>query len=222
MKHRLDWLEAALLTLPFIVIAWFWERLPAQIPMHWNLAGEVDRWSSSRWEVLILPVLGLVTVLLIRFLPRIDPKLTAASETGRMPVALQAIRLALASCLVLVFAVQIAQALDAPVSGTRLVVLCVLLLFAIMGNYLGNLRQNYFVGIRTPWTLEDPNTWRATHRIGGQLLFFGSSLLIILGFIVSEPLLVSLAVTSLLAFVLWAFAYSWHDFRQRRPQQTLS
>jgi uncharacterized membrane protein len=82
-----------------------------------------------------------------------------------------------------------------------------------LGNYLPNLRPNYFVGIRTPWTLEDAETWRATHRLGGKLMFFGSLLLLISEFFVSAGIFTFLFVSFILLLVLWSFLYSWHHFR---------
>ena len=90
---------------------------------------------------------------------------------------------------------------------------CILVLLAIMGNYLGNLRPNYFVGIRTPWTLESAETWRATHRLGGRLMFFGALLLLAAEFFLSQSAFGYLFVTLILLLVAWSFLYSWHHFR---------
>src|SRR5262249_49354304 len=73
-----------------------------------------------------------------------------------------------------IFAIQAGVALGYKIADARVIVWCILLLLAIPGNYLPNLRPNYFVGTRTPWTLENVETWRATHRLGGKLMFFGS------------------------------------------------
>lgn len=216
------WIEAALLAAPFAAVLALWDRLPARIPLHWNLGGEPDRWSSSRWEVLLLPLLGVAAVILCHVLPRLDPKLRATSESGRMPMALQILRMAFACFFGAIFIVQLAIAFDWPLPTARLVVASVLLLFAVTGNYLGNLRQNYFFGIRTPWTLQDFETWRVTHRRGGRLMFFGSSTLLLLQFLVRDRLFVCLLLTAALGFILWCFLYSWHDFRSRRNASHVS
>ena len=232
MKNKLAWLETALVAAPFAALLVLWDKLPARIPVHWNLAGEADRWSSSRWEVLLLPLIGLGSVLLCRALPPFDPKLREllsskssasdgdttqlTSETGRMPMALQVLRIALAAFFGAMFAVQLAAAFDWPLPTARIVFTGILLLFALIGNYLGNLRQNYFIGIRTPWTLDDAETWRATHRRGGQLLFFGSSALLLLTFVVRTEVFVPLVIGGAIAFAIWAFLFSWHHYHRRR------
>ena len=93
-----------------------------------------------------------------------------------------------------------------------------LLFFVVLGNYLGNLRPNYFIGIRTPWTLENPETWRATHRVGGRLMFFGALILLLLQFLLNERIFEWLFVASILALAAWGFVYSWHHCRTHGPK----
>ena len=110
------------------------------------------------------------------------------------------------------FCMQVAAALGHPVPAGRIVPTSTLLLLAVVGNYLSTLRPNYFAGIRTPWTLESPATWRATHRLGGRLTFYGSILLLLLQFFVSQSTFGILFITSAALLAVWAFWYSWHHF----------
>lgn len=215
MKNKFLWLEAALLLAPFVVIAALWNKLPARIPMHSNLRGEVDRWASSKSvEIFALPLIAIAVVALLRVLPRFDPKLQAMlQESGRMRAALQIMRLALAAFFGALFSIQIATAFGYTFAGGRAMVWCLLVLLAIMGNYLGNLRPNYFIGIRTPWTLESPATWRATHRLGGRLMFFGALLLLAAEFFLSPSAFGFLFGTLMILLGAWSLLYSWHHFR---------
>jgi uncharacterized membrane protein len=144
------------------VVVAFWNKLPARVPVHWNVRGEVDRWASSKpIEIFVLPLIAGAVVALLRVLPWLDPKLRATlQENERMRAALQIMRLALAAFFGALFSIQIATALGYTIASGRAVIWCTLVLLAIMGNYLGNLRPNYFIGIRTPWTLESAATWR--------------------------------------------------------------
>ncbi len=214
MKTKLDWVELALVAAPFVILAAVWNDLPQRVPIHWNLNGEIDRWSSKEFGVLFLPVTAAVTIALARVLPWMDPKVRrAGGDTGRMFPALQIVRLAIAAFFCLISAVQIGAALGHSFSVGRVVLSGTLLLLAVLGNYLGNLRPNYFFGIRTPWTLESPETWRATHRVGGRLMFFGSVALLLLGFVVTERLFFLLVIGGALALAVWGFVFSWHHFR---------
>jgi uncharacterized membrane protein len=212
MKNKLNWLEAVLLAAPLIALLVLWNDLPARVPVHWNLRGEIDGWSSKTF-ILLMPVMGLGIIVLLHVLPRLDPKLgRATSGPGRMQSVLGILRIALAAFFGVIFWMQFAAALGHTVAADRIVPAATLLLLATIGNYSSNLRPNYFVGLRTPWTLESPETWRATHRLGGRLMFFGSVLLLVLQFFVSARAFMFLFVASALLLVAWAFWYSWHHF----------
>ncbi len=210
MKNKLSYLELILLAAPFPVLALCWKQLPARVPMHWNLTGEIDGWASKP-SLLLMPLIGISAVALMSFLPRFDPKLRQnLGDHGRMPAILPILRLTLLLLLDVIFAVQIAVSLGARVDSGRLLLVATLIFLTVIGNFSTNLRPNYFVGIRTPWTLQNGETWRATHRLGGRLLFFGSVLLLLLQFFVSTRVFGWITCVSLLLLVIWAMIYSWH------------
>ena len=214
MKNKFDWLVAALLLAPFVVLAVFWNQLPERIPIHLNIRGEIDGWASKTTGLLVTPLIGLLVVGLLYVVPWLDPKLRRKAHRGdRMHKVLQILRVAFAGLFDAIFFVQIATALDRSIPASRIMNASVLILLAMLGNYLPNLRPNYFIGIRTPWTLESAETWRATHRLGGRLLFFGSLLLLVLECFINPSASSVLLVTFVLMFVVWAFLYSWHHFR---------
>lgn len=215
MKNKLNWLEGVLLLAPLVAVAIFWKELPERIPIHWNLRGEINGW-GSKYSLFVMPIVSLVTIVLLHWLPWIDPKLRRANGgQGRMQSALRILRLALAAFFAAIFATQLAATLGHAVPASRLIPTAMLLLLAIMGNYLSNLRPNYFAGIRTPWTLESPETWRATHRLGGHVMFFGSVILLVLQFFVSKSVFVPLFLTLVALYAVWAVWYSWHHFQRQ-------
>ena len=215
MKNKLNWLEGAFLIAPLLALAALWKDLPARVPVHWNLQGQIDAWSSKP-SLILMPLVSFVTIVLLHFLPRLDPKLRRSpGGHGHMQNAMAMLRLALAAFFAAIFAMQVATALGHALPAGRIVPSSILLLLAIFGNYSANLRPNYFAGIRTPWTLENPATWRATHRLGGRLLFFGSITLLALQFLVSERVFFILFMTSVGLLVVWAFWYSWHHFHSQ-------
>jgi uncharacterized membrane protein len=212
MKNKLNWLEGVLLLAPMVAPIVLWKELPERIPTHWNLHGQIDGWGSKPL-LFLLPVVSVVTIVLLHGLPWIDPKLRrTGGGQGRMQNVLRILRLTLAAFFAAIFAMQCTAALGHAVPVSRLMPSATLLLLAILGNYLSNLRPNYFAGIRTPWTLESPETWRATHRLGGRLLFFGSVTLLLLRFFVNESLFVTLFLAAVGLYAVWAVWYSWHHF----------
>jgi immunity protein, SdpI family len=214
MKTKLSWLEMILLAAPFVALAIYWNDLPARIPMHWNFRGQIDGWATKTPGIFIIPLTALGTTALLRVLPRFDPRLRRTpGDESRMPVVLPIVRIALLGLLGAIFFVQIAVSLGRSIAGGRIIMTCLLVFFVVLGNYLGNLRPNYFVGIRTPWTLENPETWRVTHRLGGRLMVFGALILLIAQVFLSERIFGLFFVTSILSLAAWGFVYSWHHCR---------
>ncbi|MBA3544311.1 MAG: SdpI family protein [Chthoniobacterales bacterium] len=211
---KLRWLEVILLAAPFAVLAIYWNELPARVPMHWNLRGEIDAWGAKGIGLFLLPLISLGVTALLLYLPRIDPKLRAASgHEGRMPAILPIIRLTSIVLLDAIFAVQIAVSLGWKINSGQVLMSCLLVFLVVLGNYLGSLRPNYFAGIRTPWTLENPETWRATHRQGGRLMFFGGLILLGAQFFLSQETFGLLFTISISLLVVWVIFYSWHHSR---------
>ncbi|MGH8093320.1 MAG: SdpI family protein [Chthoniobacterales bacterium] len=214
MKTKLSWLEAALLAVPLVALAICWNDLPGRVPIHWDLHGEINGWAAKTPGIFLIPLTALGVVVLPRILPWFDPKLRrTSSELSLISAVLPIVRIACLLLLDAIFFVQVATSLGRNFAGGRIIIGCLLVFFVILGNYLGNLRPNYFVGIRTPWTLEDSETWRTTHRLGGRLMFFGGLILFVAQFLRSESIFGWLFVASILLLAAWGFVYSWHHYR---------
>lgn len=218
MRTKLSWCETVLLTAPFVVLAIYWNDLPARVPSHWSFRGQIDGWATKTPGIFIVPLTALGMTALLRVLPWFDPRLRRTlGDESLMPAVLPIIRLAVLLLLDTIFFVQIAVSLGGTIPGGRIIVSAVLFFFMVLGNYLGNVRPNYFVGVRTLWTLENPETWRAAHRPGGRIMFFGGLSLLIAQFFLPETLFAPLFVVSILALVVWASVYSWHHFPTHVP-----
>jgi uncharacterized membrane protein len=214
MKNTLAWLEGVLLIAPFAALVVLWNQIPARVPIHWNIRGEIDGSAPKTIGLLITPIIALLAVALCHVASWLDPKLGRNLEkSDRMNKVLQILPLAFTGFFDAVFAVQLAVAFGLEISGARAINSCILVLFVILGNYLPYVRPNYFIGIRTPWTLENPETWRATHWVGGRLMFFGALVLLVLQLFVSASASGILMVAFALLLVVWSLLYSWHHFR---------
>jgi len=143
-----------------------WPAAPEQIPVHWNAQGDVDRYGGKVEGLLLLPLMTLAIYLLTRYLPRIDP---GRANYARFGGAYAAIRIGVLLLMAGVYAVVLAWVLKRPVDVSRLLPLAVGALFVLIGSVLGKVRPNWFVGIRTPWTMSSKISWVRTHRLGGWL-----------------------------------------------------
>lgn len=173
---RLIWL---IMALPAVYLAIIWNKLPEKVAMHYDLEGNPDRYGSKSELIIMAVVLiavNALTYLLLTNMYRIDPKKYAAENKDRLHSIALAVSIFIASlsCFILY------SSLDGSVKlSMGLVFSGVGLLFAVIGNYLPNLKPNYFAGLRLPWTLENEDNWRKTHRLAGKLFFSGGLILAI-------------------------------------------
>lgn len=151
-------------------------RLPAELPVHWNLQGEVDRWASSGSVIIGMPLLALGIAVLLTVLPTIDPRrANFAQYEGTWWLIGNAILTFMAALHILVVGSGLGWNIAMPV----VIGISVGGLLVVMGNYLTRVRPNWFLGIRTPWTLSSERSWRETHRLGGTLFVLGGLLIIV-------------------------------------------
>jgi uncharacterized membrane protein len=150
----------------FLVAAVCWSHASDRIPVHWNWEGKVDRYGGKFEGLLLLPLVSLGLYLLLLVLPLFDPgKANYPTFAG----AYNAIRLTVILFFSAIYAVGVLVSLGYHVNMTTVVGLAMGVLFIILGNVMGKIRPNWFVGVRTPWTLSSKLSWTKTHRLAGWL-----------------------------------------------------
>jgi uncharacterized membrane protein len=185
--------------------------MPEQIAIHWNIRGEVDGYLAKFWALFLMPFLSLGIFLLFLAIPKVDP-LKHNIEKFRnyydgLIVAVLVFLLYLDSLVIswnMGFRFSMFQAL-APAIGV---------LFYYLGVLTENAKRNWFVGIRTPWTLSNENVWDKTHKLGGKLFKIIGVLIGILGFFFEQYF-----VLLILAFVLidaaFVTIYSYFEYKKQ-------
>jgi len=155
-----------IIVLMFAASIYFYPQLPDKIPTHWNFKGEIDGYSGKLTGAFLMPVMNIIMYGLFIFIPAIDPK----KENYKLFESTYIYFRYLFHIFFLgIHGLIIASALGYNVDTGRLVTLAVSLLLMLMGNVMGRLKHNYFVGIKTPWTLANEEVWRKTHRLGAIL-----------------------------------------------------
>lgn len=151
--------------------AWGWIVTPAdaEIPVHWSASGEVNRYGSRLEAFGLIPALTLGLSVLLALAPRIDPRGRNLAESGSllMTVWMGALALLLVAHSALVLTATGVLDPNGPLLP-RLILLAVAAFMAVLGNLLGKARPNWFVGVRTPWTLSSDRSWDITHRWAGR------------------------------------------------------
>jgi uncharacterized membrane protein len=175
-----------------------YDRLPETMASHFGLNNEVNGTMSKGMMILILVLLGLVP-LVMRLARTIDPKKT---NYEKFTTAFEVKRFGSTLLLAVVGWVMIIYNLGHHVDILRFAMVSLGALFAVMGNYLTQVKINYMFGIRTPWTLGNEEVWRKTHRLGGPLMMIGGVIALITAFI-NDPVanvifLLVIVITSLI------------------------
>ena len=215
---RQESVQLLLLALPFALAAAWWNKLPPTVVTHWNLHGQPNGWMPKGPGLLLAPALNVALCLLFAFLPQLDPRLRRDPSTGtiRYRQILRWCRWAVTAFISVLSLTIIAIAAGWSIDVARLASTGTLLVLAVIGNFMGNLQPNYLIGIRTPWTLEDAATWRATHRLDGRAMVFGSLTLLLVGCFVSSAVLTTLLIVFCVGLGVWSLGYSaWFYQRMR-------
>jgi uncharacterized membrane protein len=183
-------------------------RLPPRVVVHFTAAGQPNGYGSRLEAVIVLPLAMLGLCALFELLPRLDPRRENDRVFGDtywlmvngLLLFLGALHLAL-----------LAVALGVPLRIDRVVAVAFGLLLVVIGSYLARVAPNWFMGIRTPWTLSSEDVWRRTHRLGGRVFVAGGLLCVLTVFVPTRAalpvlagvLLVCVLVSVVGSYVLW-------------------
>ena len=205
-KRTANWISYLVILSLAVMAAVLWDTLPDPIPSHWNAAGEVDDTMPKLPGTLLLVVLPLLIMGVFRLIPLISPQGFRIDQFMGVLYLLQTVTVlftATVSAVVLLYAIGIELDMTVIVtSGTGL-------LLVVIGNQLGKVRKNFFIGIRTPWTLASDEVWAKTHRLGGWLMVI-AGLVMCIGAITGlslEYLVIAVVVLVLVPVVYSYFAY---------------
>ncbi|MGG0510562.1 SdpI family protein [Priestia megaterium] len=178
MKKHVFPLSITVLTLVAWLIAL--PHLPATMPIHWGANGEADGFATKINAMILTVGIMVLIYFIIAFVPRIDPRKENYKYFSKT------YNIVLNAVLLLFFFVNmstILQGLGYNVPMSYIAPIMAGLVFIIIGNYLQRVRSNYFMGIRTPWTLSNETVWKKTHRLSGKLFFIGGLLILISAFL---------------------------------------
>jgi len=169
-----------LIALSVLIGVFAYPYLPDQMPMHWNINGEVDGYWDKQYAAFFPPLLMIVLMVLFIFMPRIDPK----KENYKKFSSSYTIFITIMNVFFLLLqSVTISYGLGVNIDISLVVNLGIGLLFIVLGNYLPRIKHNYFIGVRTPWTLANEKTWRKTHQLSGKLFVVAGILLVAISFL---------------------------------------
>ncbi len=206
-KELILWI---LIVIPFIYLAMVWKNLPAQVPTHFDLAGNPNDWSEKTSLPYMIAAMGIGSYLLMLFIPYFDPK-KKIEQMGEKYYSLRLIMTIFMSAI----SFYLLYVSNKGEINPNLLIALIGAFYVVLGNYLQSVKPNYFIGIRTPWTLENEETWRKVHRFGGKLWLVGGLITIFIAFIAKNNSLLAITfgtVTAIISIV--PILYSYIEFRK--------
>lgn len=187
-----------------------WNQLPDPMASHWGTNDQVNGYMSKFWGVFLMPVITIAMLLLFLVIPSIDPlkaNIAQFREYFNTFIAL------ITAFMIYIHGLTLLWNLGYTNFRMSTAMLPAMgLLFIFMGVMIGKAKRNYFIGIRTPWTLSSDTVWDETHRVGGKL-FIGAGILSLLGAFFPNAA-VWFILVPILGTTLFTVLYSYYLFRR--------
>jgi uncharacterized membrane protein len=170
-------------------------RLPDQIPIHWNIRGEVDGYGAKQWALFVMPLAMAGMLVLFYFLPALSPK---HFEVDTFRATYLYIMFVVTALFFYMHAITLYGTWKIAVHGGKFdlgrpLIAGIFLFFALLGNVLGKVRKNFYIGVRVPWTLASDRVWNDTHRLAARVFVVAG----LIGFVLTIS-----GVSPIFAFVL--------------------
>jgi len=203
---------------PVVYLAATWNRLPEQVPLKYGLNGEPIRYGTKSELFMILAILLAVNIgvyFLLVNINRIDPKKKYREENlprmRRLAFAISIFMSAI-SCFIIYSSLG-----TSPKFNSKIIVVAVGLLFAVVGNYMYNIKPNYFAGIRLPWTLENEDNWKKTHMLAGKLWFAGGLLVALTALFLPDKIALIFTFSIIILLTIIPTVYSYRLYKKQLP-----
>jgi len=183
--------------------------MPERMASHWNSQGEVDGYLSKFWGLFLMPIVSLAIFLLFLLIPRIDP-LKKNIEKFRKYFDWFIVLIII--FLLYIYSLTIFWNLGYRFDMGQMMMPALGILFIYIGTLLKQAKRNWFIGIRTPWTLSSDAVWDKTHQLGSKL-FKLAGIIALLGIFIPNYAL-WLVLVPVIAFSLYLMIYSYFEYKK--------
>lgn len=205
---------------PVAYLAWVWNNLPIDnIPVHWGLDGNPNGYGNRDtllYTSILLSGISILVYLLLINIHKIDPNRAKAGKAQVFDVIAIGTVLFMAALNLII--IQNALNPEADV-WSKMFVPLMGLLFVFLGNFMYNIKPNYLAGIRVPWTLNDEDNWKKTHRLGGITWFIGGVLITVFSLAASKKLSMAIMQGCLTIMVIIPIVYSYMLFKRKQKAE---
>jgi len=202
------WQDSAAVVLGLISLSYAlinYNELPPQLPAQFGITGEVNKYWDKGSLIGVMGAMGIVLPLLLQLTRSIDPK---SENYRKFENAYGMIRLAIAVLFDTALVLSVSHGLNQDIPAGKILIAVLGLMFMVIGNFMPQVRHNYFLGIRTPWTLANPEVWRRTHRFSG-LMWSSAGLMFVIGAFLPGVWGPTVLLAGLMAGIILPLVYSW-------------
>jgi uncharacterized membrane protein len=193
----------------FAISAYLYPSMPEQVASHWNARGEVDGYMPKFWGLFMMPIISLGMLLLFIAIPKIDP---LKSNIKKFMNYYEGMILTLIAFMFYIYLLTIFWSLGYVFDMMQMMIPALGFLFIYMGFLVEKAKRNWFVGIRTPWTLSNEKVWDKTHHLGGKL-FKAAGVITLFGMAFPDYAIWILLVP-ILGVSLYLIVYSYLEYRK--------
>ncbi|MEO0469677.1 MAG: SdpI family protein [Bacteroidota bacterium] len=206
-----NWLAFAILLIPIALLLYLWPEIPDHVPAHWNAAGEIDDF-GSKYSLFLMPGLGMLAILIVLIFVYWDPR----NSMEKYQHVLQNMMVIIALFMSIMSMSISLYAANYEIDVMQIIFYAVLGLNLFLGNLFGKLKPNYFVGIRTPWTMESDSVWHKTHRFSGKVWVAASLIMMLILPVFPINIFIVLFFGYLSVLVILPVIFSWQQFQQEK------
>ena len=201
----------AIIILSFIIGIYLYPQMPERMASHWNSQGEVDGFMPKFWGLFLFPIIMSALMLLFLAIPKIDPlKKNIKKFRKYYDIFILLFIIFFTYIYILTLIWNIGYRYDM----TMVIIPALAILFYYLGILNENAKRNWFIGLRTPWTLSSEKVWNKTHKLAGKL-FKLAAIIALLGLFI-QKYAVWLIIGPILAFALYLVVYSYIEYQKEK------
>jgi len=198
-----------ILMLSFAIGIFLYPQMPDQMASHWNAQGKVDGYMPKFWGLFLMPLTSIFLFLLFVLIPKIDP---LKANIDKFRNYYDGFVVFMITFLFYIYLLTIFWNLDIRFNMTRLLAPALGILFYYCGILINNAKRNWFIGIRTPWTLSSEKVWDKTHKIGGKL--FKIAGIIALCGVFFQNYVLFLVLVPVISVSIYTIVYSYFEYQR--------
>jgi uncharacterized membrane protein len=199
------WLGILFVAATVVFVVTVYGSLPERVATHYDINGKADGWSGRLAAAWLLPAMAVLMLVMFSMLPRISPRF---ENFKKFEETYWVVANGVVGFLCVMHVLLLGRALNWPIDVSSSMLLGMGVMFMVIGNVMPRMRSNWWMGIRTPWTMENEEVWRETHRLGGRTFLIGGAVTIVAALLpVSVRMYVAMAALVVAGFVPVVYSY---------------